>query len=394
MRLLCEAGIQFGSAELRSHLGSVVRLDLDPLSMAQVARPPHPEAHGHAQAEGHGHAEGTPVSLCGLVSQGATLEVLWGLLQDTAQHHRSAPLAPTLVKQLAANSLSWRPGETAARLSEGSLIVLGGAYDSQDRFATSALAEPVPGALLHASALANPGRDGHHALAWAADVVLGTLLGLVFAALWTWVGHSRLHSSHWQWREVLRSWWVPVRALVPWAVAAAVGYGLMKAAGWLMAHSFWLNPGPMVLGMLLHTLLLKDEEVHPIANWRVYTQHHPAWPLQLTLILAGLAFGPVRPPHVLSLSGSGSGAGPVRHGRAAGGPGPGLPVSRRLRRHPRRQPFGRDHHALPRGAVRAGLPALARGHRSGHGLHAGAGPPGHGTPPRGSGRRPAGGRPG
>jgi hypothetical protein len=65
----------------------------------------------------------------------------------------------------------------------------------------------------------------------------------------------------------------------------------MKAAGWLMAHSFWLNPGPMVLGMLLHTLLLKDEEEHPMAHWRSYTQHHPTWPLQGLMILAGLAFG-------------------------------------------------------------------------------------------------------
>lgn len=65
----------------------------------------------------------------------------------------------------------------------------------------------------------------------------------------------------------------------------------MKIAGSLMAHSVWLNPGPMVLGMLLHTLLLKGEEPHPISSYRGYTQHHPAWPLQLVLILTFAGYG-------------------------------------------------------------------------------------------------------
>jgi hypothetical protein len=287
MRQQCEAGIQFGSAEVRSHFGSVVRLDQDPLSLAQVARPSAVPAHG----EHSGRGAEPHVTLCDLARNGATLEVIWGLLGSTDQHHQSAPLAPALVKQLVASSIAWRPGQTAARLQTGGQLVVGGAYDSQDRFITSAMAAPVPGALLHASALVNSGRDGHHALAWIADVLLGTLLGLGFSALWAWVGHAELQSAHWRWRDVVRSWAVPVKALVPWLAAALIGYGLMKAAGWLMAHSFWLNPGPMVLGMLLHTLLLKDEEEHPMAHWRSYTQHHPTWPLQGLMILAGLAFG-------------------------------------------------------------------------------------------------------
>ena len=287
MRKLCEAGIQFGSAQVRSHFGSVVRLDQDPLSLAQVARLGAVSAHGEAGS----HAVERPVTLCGMARQGATLEVIWGMLDSTDQHHQSAPLAPALVKQLAASSLAWLPGQTASRLRAGGQLVLGGAYDSQDRFITSAMAEPVPGALLHASALANPGRDGHHALAWMADVLLGTLLGLGFSVLWAWVGHSELDSNLWRWPDVVRAWGVPVKALVPWLAAALIGYALMKAAGWLMAHSVWLNPGPMVLGMLLHTLLLKDEEEHDIENWRSYTQFHSTWPLQGLLILAGLAFG-------------------------------------------------------------------------------------------------------
>ena len=97
-----------------------------------------------------------------------------------------------------------------------------------------------------------------------------------------------------------------------WLVAAMLAYGLTKASGGLMAHGLWLNPGPIVLGMLLHTLLLKEEAEHPpinsgralwraltlrddaghpIDHWRTYTRHHPAWPLQLAFIAIGLVYG-------------------------------------------------------------------------------------------------------
>jgi hypothetical protein len=319
MRQLCAAGVHFGSAELRSHFGSVVRLDQDPLALAQVARAPsREESHG----EHHRHGDSAPASLCSLARQGATLEVTWSMLRSTADHRRSAPLAPVLVKHLDATQLPWRPGQTAAQLTAGANVVLGGAYDSQDRFVTSALPESVPGALVHASALANPGRDGHHAWAWLTDVVLGTALGFLFHALWRWVG-SYAMPEDWSGRDLARACLVPCKALAPWAVAAAISYVLMLAAGWLMTNAMWLNPGPMVLGMMLHTLLLKEEAAeedetepakesevkvadkgkldqppatasthgHAITSWRDYTRHHPTWPLQVVLILAGLAFG-------------------------------------------------------------------------------------------------------
>lgn len=303
MRQMCEAGVQFGSADVRSHFGTVVRLDQDPLSIAQVARKT-------AAAAAHG---ATP-SLCALAREGATLAVIWALLHDTQHHGKTTPLPPAVVKQLRRDALPWRPDATAFQLQAqpGGAIVVGGSYDPQDRFVTSAMPEPVPGALVHAAAMAPTKLGSSHFGAWALDVFLGTALGVLFAAAWRCVGSHALKTDRWRWREVVRAWQGPAKAAALWLVAAMLAYGLTKASGGLMAHGLWLNPGPIVLGMLLHTLLLKEEAAHPpinsgralwraltlrddaghpIGHWRTYTRHHPAWPLQLAFIAIGLVYG-------------------------------------------------------------------------------------------------------
>jgi hypothetical protein len=303
MRQMCEAGVQFGSADVRSHFGTVVRLDQDQLSIAQVA-----------QTAPVASADEAAPSLCALARQGAALEVIWALLKDTQHHGKTTPLSPAVVKQLQRDALSWRPDTTAARLQAqpGGTIVVGGSYDPQDRFVTSAMPDPVPGALVHASAVAPAKLGSSHAGAWVLDVFLGTALGVLFAAAWRCVGRHSLETDQWRWRDVVKAWQGPARAVALWLVAAVLAYGLMKASGGLMAHGLWLNPGPIVLGMLLHTLLLKEEAEHPpinsgralwraltlrddaghaIAHWRAYTQYHPAWPLQLFFIFIGLLYG-------------------------------------------------------------------------------------------------------
>lgn len=158
LRQLCDAGIQFGTADLRSHFGTVVRLDLDPLSLAQVARPPQAEPH----AEGHPQTAAGQVTLCSMARDGAALDVMWNMAGGDAGRLDSAPLDPALVKQLDARRINWRPGQTASFLRAGGSVVVGGAYDNQDSFVTSATTQPVPGALLHATGLANQGRDSSH----------------------------------------------------------------------------------------------------------------------------------------------------------------------------------------------------------------------------------------
>jgi hypothetical protein len=70
----------------------------------------------------------------------------------------------------------------------------------------------------------------------------------------------------------------------------------------LLEQGWWVNPGPLIAGMFLHAMSLRDEAHHPheevagLNVWQQLRRTHPGIvlvqaPLALMLLAVALAFG-------------------------------------------------------------------------------------------------------
>lgn len=311
MRKMCAAGIEFGSPELLSHFGVVVRLSADPLTLASVAHAPEHAASGSTSTR--------PGPICQLAAEASTLRAVADLLSERGGH---APLPtalrPSAVEQVRARQLAWRPGQMGSALAEraSTTVVVGGAFDTRDSFLLIGRTEPLPGALVHAVASDPRARTAeNHLGAWALDIFIGTVAGFLFQALWKIVrcgqqpctdriAHLYASQKPNLSRLLCAALWGVLASLPPvllWALVLAAALGLMRCAALALESGLWLNPGPMILGMALHAQLLasKDrdhvcdhdhEHDHKIANWRDFVRKHPMAPLQVSLGAATLLY--------------------------------------------------------------------------------------------------------
>lgn len=286
MRSLCQAGVQFGSASLRSHLGTIVRFDHDNNSMAALA--------GEDASEKHAAS----ISPCQLLEKTGSLAGLQ--LLDAPEHAapESEPLKPSAVRSIMAQSLAWRLQGTRQGLQarKPETIVIGGDYDDRDTFLTHARQDPVPGAAVHAAIIASWGKiDSSHFVGWFADLIIGCVLGFLFEFLWCQAGRLRNKKKQQQesyLRLFLREWPSLLVSCGIWLIALGLAFSSMLGSGAMIERGLWLNPGPMVLGMFLHALLLKDagHEAHSPLTLREFTLHCPSWPLQSLVVLAAITY--------------------------------------------------------------------------------------------------------
>ncbi len=305
MRQMCLAGVEFGSPELLSHFGAVVRLSTDPLALASVAAlPAQPAASAAARQPG---------AACALAVQVSTLRAMSDLLaQPGSALPMGTALRPSAVERVQSQQLAWRPGEMHGVLAQRvpRTVVVGGSYDARDTFLLLGRSDLLPGALVHAVA-SDPraGAKESHLGAWGADLLIGTAAGAVLQALWWLVRRaqrpcteiiSRLCAAEkaTAWRGIGAVGAGVLASLPPialWVLVLAMAVAAMNAAAALLESAFWLNPGPMILGMALHAQLLAQHGAHhDIANWQQYVKDHPFAPLQLALggfTLAYLLYG-------------------------------------------------------------------------------------------------------
>jgi hypothetical protein len=288
MQTLCQGGVEFGSAQIRSHFGAVVRVDEDRMSMASLARASlHPPEGDHGAAQPV-KALAIPVSLCALAEQAGTLTALWQLIDDpTRDAPTSTPLSPSAVRAVDQAAMVWRPDATRLALlaRPAEVVVLGGSFDDRDRFLTHAVDAPLPGAVIHAAAAVGGGRiRSWHSLGWTFDVVVGVGLGFFFQAIWRLASSPKPPEKP-SWNYLWASWASLAIATSIWVVAIAIALGLMLSAGALIEAGLWLNPGPVVIGMFLHALLLKNAaSAHGSPrDLSEFTVAHPAWPLQFLI---------------------------------------------------------------------------------------------------------------
>ena len=308
MRDQCRAGVVFGSAQLRSHFGAVIRIDEDAMSMASLARgrtslgsKDRPAIDGLGEAQNSEKVSTTHGALCELVELTGDLESLWQLMRAAGdQAPTSEPISPSTLRGILKESLNWRMDRSREILKtrQPQTIVVGGAYDDRDTFLTHAKNAPVPGAALFTAAIAGHGLvRTSHIYGWCTDVVIGTVLGFIFVSCWRRIricanrkGRQLFCLLQGTVRLLATAWLELLLATLLWAFAIGFAFGLMHISGLLIDRGLWLNPGPVVMGIFLHALLLQDKKSHKPTTWIKFTRHAPAWPIQAFIISASLAF--------------------------------------------------------------------------------------------------------
>lgn len=316
LRELCGKGMRFASPDVRSHLGQVVRVDRTPGTLAAetlalLSPAPahgageHPQAGAHDhQAHSHSQADAPPT--CELAQapapQGARdLAMLRAMTRQpgTASAAQTEPVHPAVLSQVLASTYVLRrcgndggsKGSSSAsdicttdshgniqplaatlqhqREASGQApwaIALGGDFDERDRFKIMGLSQPGP--VIQSVALATRGRvSEHHALALAADIVLGMLavlpLGLAVELSRRWGASARTLARHAAFPKLLgAAVCLVLTGALPWLVAGAIVAALVLSSASILDHGLWLNPGPMILGMAVHTLLESQAQEH------------------------------------------------------------------------------------------------------------------------------------
>lgn len=172
-----------------------------------------------------------------------------------------------------ATALDRLPFDAAAL--NGANVVLGGAFDAHDRFLT-VMDDPerrTEGAVVHAmtfDSLQHPTGVVPLLGAFALDIALGMGMGYLFAATWGW--HTRLRAraaSSVGWAAQL----APRLSLLLNGLLVAVLVALSVLLAYLVLYpaNWWVNPGPIVLGVFAKFVLasraaLGDGTGHPPAG--------------------------------------------------------------------------------------------------------------------------------
>jgi hypothetical protein len=301
MQLMCRGGVSFGLPDIQAHFGTVVRLEQTPFALGNIARSVwHPGAR---------HEEGAVADLCSIALNAKTLANVRREASKRGAHAEEdgAPLRPGIVQRVLGAAIPWRDTATAEllRVIRPRAIVVGGSYDDRDAFLVAGSRQPVPGGVIHVAAIVSDVKEAGRFVAWGIDVALGTVVGLVFLALWKAVHRAGKYvapNPSSTFRLVAAAHVELALTLLVWLLAVVVMLLLFLSSGWFMEHDLWLNPGPMVAGVFLHTLLLKEEQALEVERHRsvgrqtplaaktsgrasAFLRDHPLFYMQLVVIV-------------------------------------------------------------------------------------------------------------
>lgn len=310
IRARCGAGIHFASAALTERMGAITRVSSNLPTLAAVtlelaaARKAAPE---RLQVSAPAHRpEGLADRLCRAASDADSEYSLFSAAAETGQHGaepETRPLHPmAAAMRYLAPSLSdvvlrdgrASPGENA---SLGNVIFVGGSYDVHDTFRT--VDGDMPGLYVHAASFTslamNTGQASHLQM-FVADVVLGIILGVLFGGMWHYYSKVEENaakgltlSTRWTIKPVLVFERSRLCLLLCWAVPVLLALGFALAAHWLLAKGWWLNPGPIILGMFLHSMSLRHTHGEPDGDGpflkRLTVAHPDTVLVQLPLIV-------------------------------------------------------------------------------------------------------------
>jgi hypothetical protein len=267
VRARCADGIRFGDVALHQRLGVVSRVRGGAPTLARVAY--------QAAAPRHAADHHAASAICAL-AQRATGEAAFfdGVAHAGANEHGAAAAAEsTPLSSVASNWATLRSDTHAVQLRGNQAVIndagqlrkvvfLGGAYDDGERMLT--VGGAAYGVQVHAASFTSLAMGTADASVWvvaASDILLGLLFGFLFH--WMWERFSKLEHTVGAWQctraWVLHFYFVRLVLFGCWMLPLALAYISIVASSSIYAHGLWINPGPIIIGMFLHTLSLRSE---------------------------------------------------------------------------------------------------------------------------------------
>ena len=247
MRRLCDSGVDFAFPYLLEMHGVVLRY------------PGESETLGRVASRAHSQLQNTD-SLCNQSKQG--VEHAAFLSKDfpvdlSAQFDNLAtqrPLNPAFFDDVQTVLVSNISDFVSLNLSNR-IVVLGAGFNPNDQFNTAFGLQKGP--TLHAATIFSELHPTHvsHTFSILLDLLLGVVAGFIFHAVW-----QRFHVSQQRSREVGN--WPPNHyfAARGWLLASCVIFAasvvvVTISSAWLFRHNLWNNPGPMIGGFFVKTLI-------------------------------------------------------------------------------------------------------------------------------------------
>jgi hypothetical protein len=253
MRKLCDAGVEFAYPYLLEMQGTVLRYPVELETLGPVT------ARTLTQVQ---RAD----SLCNLSKQGVEHAAFLSkeFPVDLSSHFddlaMQRPLNPAFFDDVQSVQISQQSDLASLDLS-GCIVVLGAGFNPNDQFNTAF--GPKKGAVLHAATIFSEMRPTHvsHTFSILLDLVLGIAAGFIFHAVW--------HRFHWnQQRSRELGNWPPSHyfAARGWLLASCLIFLasvvlVTLSSAWLFRHNLWNNPGPMIAGFFVKTLIASRPHV-------------------------------------------------------------------------------------------------------------------------------------
>jgi len=163
--------------------------------------------------------------------------------------------------------IQWKGLESTVKGLRDRPVFLGSQFDSRDEFLTPF--GPLKGTVVHAATFFSERRPTYavtHGVAVLLDLIFGVIAGFLFGAVWkkTNAEAAVLDAGGASFRNwfVARGWLMAAFGLLLlWLTM------LFYASAWLLTHDLWNNPGPMIGGVFVKTLLasrigLRDSAHH------------------------------------------------------------------------------------------------------------------------------------
>ena len=247
MRKLCNSGVEFAFPYLLEMQGVVLRYPREMETLGIVA----------ART---GAATGRGGSLCDQASQGIqnaaflSKDFPVNLMAGQDDLATQRPLNPAFfddIQTIVVSSLK----DLAALNLQRRVVVLGAGFNPNDQFNTAFGRQKGP--VLHAATIFSEQHPTHvsHTFSILLDMLLGVAAGFIFHAVWHQVDHNHQKSSaigHWPPAHYLaaRGW-----LLMSCAILVASVVLVTISSAWLFRHNLWNNPGPMIIGFFVKTLI-------------------------------------------------------------------------------------------------------------------------------------------
>lgn len=268
----CADGIRFGGVQLHQRLGVVSRVVQGTPTLASVA----------FAAAGTHHGAST---ICDLARTAHEEEAFYDAIEHAGAGEHGGEEPESIPLSGAASNWATLQGDThAVQLLDGHVAIedagklrrvvfLGGAYNEGERMMT--VGGEAWGVQVHAASFTSMVRDTRDVLFWVAalaDIVIGVLFGYGFYWMWFWF--QRIDNAVGSARPGLA--WAGkfiggrVVLLFLWMLSLSTVYLLIAFCAWMYSSDVWLNPGPIGIGMLLHTLSLRTDIIREAAG----AHHH------------------------------------------------------------------------------------------------------------------------